>query len=375
MSKRSILAVPVAVAMAFAFTACASESGGGGSSASGDPAAAQCVSTVEKAVDEARAPLPLIVPDKPLDLAKVEGKSLWVINVLTNQFITDANKGFEAAAKAAGADVTIFDGQGTANGWNEGIQQAIAQKADAIALFGIDSEIVSESVQEAIDDGIPVMEALAVNYDTERKLDLFTTVSADYYADAAAMANWTLADSKCTANTYVIYSTALPIWVDMLHGALDTYKENCPTCVISDVNVDLANVATELPRVTQTKLTQSPDTEYLLATWDSAVPFIESAAAQVKADAKILARDGIDAALEEVRTDGMQKVTQAAPPPQWIAWVVIDDMLRSISDEQPNGIIVPTRLIDKTNVGKDFADVMPEYVDFEAAFEKAWGAQ
>ena len=366
------LAAPLLAVLAL--TGCSDSGSGGNADAAGSGGDAEaCIAAVTSAVDEARAPLDLVLPEQELDVSGLAGKKVWVVNVLTNQFISDANEGFEAAAEAAGVDLTIYDGQGTANGWNEGIQQAIAQGADAIALHGIDSSLVSESVKEAEAAGIIVTESLAKNFDAEPMPELYTTFSADYRADGAALANWTLADSDCTANTYLLYSSALPIWVDMQEGIVGAYEENCPECTLSEENVDLAKVATELPRLTQTKLTQSPDTSYLLATWDSAVPFIESAAVQVKPDAVILGRDGIDAALEEIRNDGMQKVTVAAPPPQWIAWTIMDDALRGIAGEEPNGLQIPTRLIDKTNVGETDADVMENYQDFEAEFTKVWG--
>lgn len=372
MFKKPWLALPLAVGVAASLVSCSSGTTESTNSADAGGAASDCIAAVNEAVDAARAPLDLVLPSEPLDLAALKGKNIWVINVLTNQFISDSNEGYQAAADAAGVNLTIFDGEGSVNKWNEGIQQAIAQGADGIALFGIDSSIVSEAVKEAADAGIPVVEGLATNYDSERGPGVFANVSADYYTDGATLANWTLADSDCTANTYLLYSSALPIWVDTRDGALDAYAEHCPECVITEENLDLANVATDLPRVTQTKLTQSPETTYLLATWDSAVPFIESAAAQVNPDAVILGRDGIEAALESIRTDGMQKVTVASPQPQWIAWAVMDNVLRAITGETPNGIVVPTRLIDKTNVGETDADVMPNYQDFESEFLSVW---
>lgn len=372
MLKKSGLAWPMVCAVVVSMTACSSNSAGTGDT-SANGGSEECISAVTAAVEKARAPLDLVVPESSINLEALAGKKIWVINVLTNQFISDANEGYEAAAAAAGVDLTIFDGQGSADKWNEGMQQAIAQGADAIALFGVDTSIIAESVKEAHAAGIPVVESLATDYDSKRSPDVYSNISADYNADGAALANWTLADSQCTANTYLLYSTGLPIWVDMQQGVHDVYEEYCPECVITESNVDLANVATELPRLTQTKMTQSSDTKYLLTTWDSAVPFVESAAAQIRPDAVILGRDGIEAALEEIRNDGMQKVTVAAPPAQWIAWVVVDDMLRAMAGEKPNGIVVPTRLIDSTNVGETDADILPDYANFESEFQKVWG--
>ncbi len=375
MFKRSTLAVPLLVAAALVLTSCASAAGEKDAATPSEAAVSNdtCISTVKAAVDTAREPLPLVLPSEPLDLSKVKGKKIWIINIVTNQLTSDTSVGFEAAADAAGVDLTIFDGQGTANGWNEGIQQAIAQGADAIALFGIDHSLVSEAVKEAAAAGIIVTESLAANYDVELHPDLFTQLSGDYYADGVTLANWALADSECTASSLLLYSSALPIFVNTQQGALDAYSENCPDCAISDENIEIANVATEVPRVVQTKLTQSPDTTYVMATWDAAAPFIESAASQINPDVKILGRGGIDSALDEIRNGGMMKVTVAAPPPAWVGWTVVDDLLRGIAGEEPNGLTIPTRLIDSTNIGADNGDVMPNFVGFEAEYKKVWG--
>lgn len=376
MLLRPLKAAPLVLAAALLMTACSDTGSTTGSPESDNGTTSSgidtCIAAMTDAVEAARGDVDLVLPEAGLDLSETKGKNLWVINVLTNQFISDANEGFEAAAKAAGANLTIFDGQGSANTWNEGVQQAIAQGADAIALFGVDSQIVSEAVKEATDAGIPVTESLATTHGRINHPDLYSSFSADYYADGAALAEWTLADSQCTADTYLLYSSAMPIWIDMKEGIQDVYEEHCPDCVLTAENVDLANVATELPRLTQTKLTQSPNTKYLLATWDSAAPFIESAASQINPDAVILGRDGLAEFLDEIRSGGMSQVTVAAPPAQWIGWTVIDDLLRASTGLDPNGLQIPTRLVDSTNIGESFDDVMPNYKDFETAYVEAW---
>lgn len=376
MKARLLLTLPLAFALAITASACTAGDGGGaaGEIPEGTGANDKCIAAVSEYVEDARAELPLLLPDPSFELSDVEGKNVWVINVVTNQYIIDSNAGHEAAAAAAGVDLTVFDGQGNVNTWNEGIQQAIAQGADGIILYGIHSALVSEAVKEATEAGITVVEAMGVNYDVELPAEVFSNTSGDYAADGAMAAAWTLADSDCTASTYLLYSTGLPIWVNARDGALAAYAEYCPDCTITADNAELANVATELPRLTQTKLSQSPDTGYILATWDSAIPFIESAAAQVNPDIALIARDGIDEALDEIRADGMQKATVAAAPPQWIAWATFDNVLRGIAGEEPNGLVIPSRLVDGSNIGDDNSQVMSNYQGFEAEFAKVWGA-
>lgn len=372
-TQRTLLGIPIVLALA-ATTACAS----GGTTdvvAENETEAGSCAAEVTEYVDEVRQELPLLLPEPSFSLADVAGSNIWVINVVTNQYINDSNEGQEAAASAAGVDLTIFDGQGNVNTWNEGIQQAIAQGADGIVLYGIHSALVSEGVKEATEAGITVVEAMGVNYDADLPEGVFTNTSGDYNEHGKAAAAWTLADSDCSAKSYLLFSSGLPIWVNTRDGVLDAYDTFCPECEIAVDEVELANIATELPRYTQTHLSQSPDTEYILATWDSAIPFIESGAAQVNSDVKLVARDGIDEALDDIRSGGMQKATVASAPPQWIAWVTFDNVLRGIVGEEPNDIVIPIRLIDETNIGESNADVMSAYVGFEDEFAAVWSGQ
>ena len=101
--------------------------------------------------------------------------------------------------------------------------------------------------------------------------------------------------------------------------------------------------------------------------------FVEPAVAQVNPQVKILSRDGIPQALDEIRDGGLQKATVATPPEAWIGYSVVDDLSRAILGLDPNGIVVPTRLIDSSNVGESNADIAPEYDDFQDAYRKLWG--
>jgi ribose transport system substrate-binding protein len=365
---------PLAAIAAIALTsACSSATSDTSSQTAGDTDS-PCVQKAQTVVDDARAPMDLVLPEQPLDGAQLKGKKIWMILILTNQWSTAVADGFKAAGAEVGADVTVFDGQGQVNRWNDGIAQAIAQGADAISLLGIDPSLVSEATKDAEAAGIPVLNAIAGNSDDPVVDGIYSNFSADYRQDGYDLAAWTIADSGCTAQSLYLYGTGVPLWEAQREGGDNAYKELCPDdCTITDKTVDLANLATEMGRTTQTELTQNSDLGYVYPANDSAVTFVEPAVLQVNPKVKIISRDGITQALDEIRSGGQQKATVATPPEAWIGYSIVDDLGRAILGLDPSGIVVPTRLIDESNVGASNDEVASAYQGFEDAYAQLWG--
>jgi ABC-type sugar transport system substrate-binding protein len=374
MNKLTRRIAPLAAIAALALTSACSSATSSTTSSSAANSDSPCVQKATTVVDKARAPLDLTLPEQPLDGSKLAGKNVWLILILTNQWSSAVADGFKKAGEALGEKVTVFDGQGQVNKWNEGIAQAIAQHADAISLLGIDPSLVSQAVKDAQSAGIPVLNAIAGNSDDQVPAGIYDNFSADYRQNGYDIAAWTIADSGCQAHSLYLYGTGVPLWDAQREGGDNAYKELCPDdCTIEDKTVDLANLATEMGRTTQTELTQNPDINYVYPANDSAVTFVEPAVTQVRPSVKIVSRDGISQALAEIRKDGQQKATIATPPEGWIGYTIVDDLGRAILGMDPNGLVVPTRLIDKTNVGSADGDVAPAFADFENAYAKLWG--
>ncbi|WP_340539145.1 sugar ABC transporter substrate-binding protein [Nocardioides sp. GXZ039] len=375
--KSRRLATGLALASLAMVTACTSATSDddkdkGSAEASDSP----CVADAQKIVDSGKEPSPLAISDEAVDGSKMSGKSIWMVTILTNQWSTAVSEGFKSAAETIGAKPTVFDGQGQVNRWNEGIAQAVAQKADGIILLGIDPANVAEAVKDASDAGIPVVNAISGNYDDPVADGVFSNLSADYTQDSRYIAAWTLVDSGCDATMLYLYGTGVPLWESQKIGHDEVYADLCPDdCEVINKTVDLANAATDMPRTTQTELTQNQDINYVYPAWDSAVTFVEPAVLQTRPDVTIVSRDGIVQALDAIRDGGTQRVTVATPPEGWIGWATVDEIARALTGLEPSGTVVPTRLIDESNVGDSNDQIQPEYDGFEAVYEELWGVK
>lgn len=94
------------------------------------------------------AAMPAMAKDKTFALVQINQQAL---------FFNQMNEGAEAAAKAAGDTLTIFNANNDPAAQNSAIETFIQQKVDGIAVVAIDVNGIMPAVQQAADAGIPVV--------------------------------------------------------------------------------------------------------------------------------------------------------------------------------------------------------------------------
>lgn len=87
-------------------------------------------------------------------------------------FFNQMNEGAEAAAKEAGADLTIFNANNDPAAQNNAIETYIAQGVDAIIVVAIDVNGVMPAVEQAAEAGIPVLAVDAILPDGPQKAQI-----------------------------------------------------------------------------------------------------------------------------------------------------------------------------------------------------------
>ena len=186
------------------------------------------------------------------------------------------------------------------------------------------------------------------------------------------MAGWIMADSKCSANALMYSPTSLPITVAASKALEARYSALCPTCAFELKDLDYGNFAKTLTAEVQTDVRRKPDLTYIIAIIGSSVPNVD--AGLRNSDVRVLTHDGLDDTLKALR-DGDTKVGAdfAFAPNESIGWQVVDQLGRLLQ-EQPGATeaVIPTRLVDRSNIGSTEADVWPSYAKYQAAYEQAW---
>lgn len=330
------------------------------------------MASASESVSAARESPELVLPPTSLDLASIEGSSVWMINAVNTPATAEVAGGFEAAAIAAGVDATVFDGRGAAATWSAGITQAVAQGADAIVLLSIPPEVVAEPIAAAAEQGITVVDAFAGGPEAELAPGVFAHTTFDPVASGADLADWVLADSGCSAGVLVLGAESLALHTEMMDGATERFDELCAGCPVTQLGIDLGTMATTLQPRVEAALRQQPDIDYIVSSLDAAVTYLQPAVASVGRDVKIVGHDGVETNLEFIRNGSGQSADVALPPLAVLGWMSLDQAMRGMLELEPAADVLPTRIVDETNVGVSGDNLFENYGEYASEWESAW---
>src|SRR6516165_2912540 len=136
----------------------------------------------------------------------------------------------EAAAKI-GWSVTIIDGHGTPEGWQQGLNQAIALKVDGI-VTNADAASLKQIIKEANDKGIVVVGIHATAFPgPQPDVGLFVNIQQDPRDIGRAQADWIIEHSKGTARVVVTSHCEYAIACAKAH-ATETRINDCKGCKV-----------------------------------------------------------------------------------------------------------------------------------------------
>jgi ribose transport system substrate-binding protein len=378
---RLSLATSIAAAL-IATAACQSSSGnsGGSSGGSGGSAgltAATAAVTAGQALDSGFAP-----PGPAFNAASLKGKNIWIITFMSVPFAQQNVQGFKEAAQAVGATITTVDGTAGVDAYQRGIQQAIAQKADAIVVGTLNPSLFTTQLRQARAQGIKV---IAVSSHAPGQLPpsgepVDGYVDPCYECAGKLMADSAITDSKGKANALVLWSSDVNIpGQNQVKSIKDEFAKNCPSCAVKVEDVPSTQWATRLQSVTQTAITSNPKLTYLLPLYDGMVPFMVPAvrAANAIKRVKISSFNATPAVMQQIGSSG-NVLSDVGIGSVRYGWGWADQTFRvltgakAVADEK-----LPVRLFDRSNIAslelKASTDTWYGNVDYRAAYQKLWG--
>ena len=372
-------------ALAAAISACGDDDSSnaasdGGSSSGGDGALAE----VRTQLDAARAVPEFKAPGPEFDISSANGKTVFYLPLLMGVPIVQTWwRGVQEAGAAAGLKTLNFDPKGQASEMVRGMEQAIAQKVDAIIIDSIESSALAEPIRKAKAAGIKV---LVVNERNESlggpKLeDVDAGVSLDYAGAGKLEADWCIDHSQGKAKIAILKLPNAPAHDDMEAAIREEVQKYCPdTCdVVAVEEVGAPEWATRLPTLTRSLLTSHPDLNYLIPVVDAmALPMVPAVRQAGAADRVSISTFNGTPAVEKLVKAGDVVGADVGGANTWEAWAYIDQTLRVLTDNEPVAQNVPLRMIDETNVGDldlDETDQLSWYGTDAAiaGYKKLWG--
>ena len=283
-------------------------------------ARAACVAEAAALAEAAKAPITPVLPSTPVDTSVNVGKTVWYIS---GTFRDERSKqiagAFEDAGTAAGLNVRVIDGEGDVQNWNQLIEQGIAANIDGIHIQGIDPDLVSTSVQEADDAGIPVTMGSALPSPWSELLHgTEINVSGDMKADSKVVVDYILANSDCQGTIIMLATTLFSLGVAGIEGVEEELARLCPDdCKLVVEEVDFSNLSGSVPPQTVALAQRFPEAVWMIPQFDVlALPMLLGLEdAGISDRIKMIGHDGAFANLELVRGGESPQVADMAWSP------------------------------------------------------------
>jgi ribose transport system substrate-binding protein len=290
--------------------------------------------------------------------------------------------GVQAAGKALGWDVRVFDGGGSPDKQTGQMLNAISWGAKIIVNIAIDPNSVQDGLHAAQKAGIPVG-AGSNGLDTPNpvvtpepgKLAYAFDVAPDYGALGKKGADWITADSAGKANVVVYSDKTFPSVVALQKGLVSGLA-GCSGCKVSDPQYFTGDqVAQVLPQSVVSYLRSHPETNYVFMPYDPAaaavVPAIQQAGYGNKV--KVVSVLGSQENLNFIR-GGRVQAADAAYDNQYMGYALIDQSARLLTKHplaDPHGENLPFVVLDKSNVPAAGSDWHASY-DYASKFSALW---
>jgi ribose transport system substrate-binding protein len=315
----------------------------------------------------------------------VKGKNVWVISCGESyQACANLSASFVEASKELGWTSKLVDSKADPSVYSNSINQAVAAKADAIALFSGDCPGIKSSLVGAKQAGIPVVQFTSIDCDDPAfggEAPLFTgsvnvmgsTKIADYYKKwGAARADYLAALMGGEGKILEVREASQRTHAYSHEGFTERMAQACPKCKIVDVPFTFAQVPNQATQIWASALLQNPDAKAVSVSIDSLMGLgLESAIKQANFKGIIAGGEGLN--LDLVRSGA--QTTETAISYEMASWGLASTLNRIFSGEDPTKL--PTEgggwvFLDKDHNLPEAGKSWTLPFDFKAIYRKIW---
>lgn len=344
--------------------------------AGSDDAAAEAAASAPDPVTSAPTEIGITTP---LAAAPAPGRTLfWLQCELP--ICEKIGGGVKAATEAAGWNHKSLVFKASDPGG--GIESAIQQKPDVIAITGIPSAAIGSQLKAAAAAGIPVVTCSPGP--EEPSAETYAAICSQTTApDGRNLALWAIEDSGGSAHVVTVTIPSFPSLGTTVAGINDTMDEHCPSCSTDELELTVDELAGgQVASRLVAYLQSNPDTNYVLFTFaDLEIGVPEALAASGLGDTVKLIGNGAGpqqfrALLEEDSMDA----AWVAYPAVYQGWEIVDSALRlADGGTLPDGYqkqmeALPTYIVDSPEGAEALA---PQYdwdgpAGYQEQFRKLW---
>jgi ABC-type sugar transport system substrate-binding protein len=326
----------VLTASALALAACGSGTSGSndGPGAEGDMSIAEMESDLATFADPV-TDLPEVAPIE--NAASLAGKTVWWVP-LGPQLDASFGATLKEALGELDVEMRTCDGEFLPTTVASCLQQAADQGADAVVTGFVDYTSVPTAFDELTTEGIPVLLAGAVNNSDQQQSAEFAVADTTELLKRSARTQLELAitESDGTANIMWVGLDDSEQLKSVSEYAKSFVENNCPDCSFEQLNTNSASL-TKLASGAGAALTSNPDTDYVVAQSDTAVPGVVQAIRTTgKQDlVKVIGNGALPDTMATLQGGDSPVVADSGVSLSYMAWGFADSITRMLTGATP----------------------------------------
>jgi ribose transport system substrate-binding protein len=351
-----------------------SAAAGGDDAAAGLERAKQIVADNSKPAEKINPTIPLTGKPEPKTVAWLECEQ---------PSCTAITPGFKDATAALGWKLLVIPASSGAQG--PAIQQALDQGADYIAHTGSPLATAQAEMDAAKAAGVPYASCYSTDDPDFANNNLLMQCGDETSVDLSGglLANWTIADSGGKAHTLIVNIPDFPVLVAEADAAKKAYTENCPDCVVTELDTTVnALIAGEVPAAVVAKVQADPSIDYVHFAFGDLPAGVKEAldAAGLLSQVKLTGVDFATSLGLQGIIDGTHAAWTANPKP-YAAWLMVDAFARQSlgmdnPEERDNASLV-TFVVDNPALAEEIKalgpDGWPGPATMSDQFKALWG--
>ena len=367
-------AAPAAQPAAGASPATAAAAGGGGCD----------LNYVNAQLEAARAIPKFEAPGPPFDAKKAAGKTIFSIQESSsNPFTNTIVAAMKRAADEVGIKFNDYSNQGQHTQWIQGLNQAVAQKADLVVVEGgtigpIYFKPQADALKAA---NIPLVTVVDTELSQPPEDGTTARVAQPYVKAAQLDADWIIQQTQCKASVLIITTNDLIAGDVNTVAAMKEFEQYCGGgCQVKSVNVAIPDWTTKIQPAVQGAIQADPNLNYIFPLYDAmtefVLPGIQLAGASGRV--KVASFNGTPFAMKLIQT-GSDVTMDVGESEDWLGFAAMDQAMRILTGVGPiasGDEHIPLRVFDKTNVND--AGIPPEFgkgygEEWLSGYRKMWG--
>lgn len=288
-------------------------------------------------------------------------------------------------AKLLGWDLTVYDGKYEPAAYQEGIRQAISQKADVIWLYSIDCPLVKTALAEAKKAGIPVVSQEAADCsDVDPKSPSYFARTLQFSEGnfvkwaqglGAAQATWLVAKLGEKADIIEVSVPELVVTQAVHDGFAATMAKECPNCKVTNLQVQISDFGPAMQEKIETALLRNPKANGMAVSYDDLMTTGGSAAVMSSGrndTLEVVAGSGFPANVDLVHKNQGQDAGYAYDA-SFETWAAADMVNRLLANAEPGKSGVGVAVFDHDKGLPAEGKQWKTDVDYATAFKKVWG--